>query len=216
MDEWLLKVDDLGFSYNHNKPDVLHHISFELPEKMRVGLLGDNGSGKSTLLRLLVGLLTPVTGTISLNGKVIEGNGFSQLRRRLGYVFQNSDDQLFSPIVREDVEFGPLNLGCNRAQAREVAMTTMAQLGISHLAEQVTYTLSGGEKRLVALAGVLAMNPEFLLLDEPFTGLDKKGRQRLQKILLEINKGMLVVSHDHEYLEKLTDDSLVLEDGTVI
>ena len=134
--------------------------------------MGPNGSGKTTLFHIIMGLLTPSSGTIEFFGKPVKTEkDFRKVYKKVGLLFQDADDQLFSPTVLEDVAFGPLNLGKSKLEARNIAQNTLERLGIAHFENRVTHKLSGGEKRLVALATVLSMEPELLLLDEPNTGV---------------------------------------------
>ena len=190
---------------------VLENVSLELTSGEKVGLIGPNGVGKTSLLHLLVGLLKPQQGSIFLKGqKLVAESDFVTARRSLGLLFQDSDDQLFCPTVLEDVAFGPLNLGADPKEAESTAHATLARLGIEKLADRVTYRLSGGEKRLVALATVLAMQPEILLLDEPTTGLDFETTERIGQLLAELPQAMLIVSHDTDFLAPLTDRTVIL------
>ena len=137
------------------------------------------------------------------------------MRRRVGLVFQDPDDQLFCPTVKEDIAFGPLNLGCSRQEADAVVEETLALLNLSHLKEQVTHRLSGGQKRLVALATVMAMKPDILLLDEPTNDLDEKTRVRLIEILLSLPQAMIIVSHDRAFREKVVTRTVKMENGQI-
>ena len=140
---------------------------------------------------------------------------FREVRARAGLLFQDPEDQLFSPTVAEDVAFGPLNLGWSREKVRRAVRTTLAELDLEGYEERITYKLSGGEKRLVSLACVLAMEPEVLLLDEPVAGLDDEMRERLVRILVELHYPMLVVSHDRGFLDRTTERAVRLHNGTI-
>lgn len=190
---------------------VLDNVSLALESGEKVGLVGPNGAGKTSLLHLLVGLLRPDQGSVFVKGqKRTSETDFTDARRSLGLLFQDSDDQLFCPTVLEDVAFGPLNLGSNRAEAESIARGTLAELGIEKLADRITYRLSGGEKRLVALASVLAMRPEVLLLDEPTTGLDFETTEQIWQLLAELPQSMLIVSHDVEFLGRLVARTVMI------
>ena len=193
---------------------VLTAVSLTLAPGERLALVGGNGAGKTTLLRTLVGLETPSAGRIVAFGRERRTEAdFHEVRARAGFLFQDPDDQLFSPTVIEDVAFGPLNLGLEPAAARARAMATLDRLGLAHLAPRVTHRLSGGEKRLVSLAGVLAMEPQALLLDEPTNALDETHRDRLIEILAGLGVAMVIVSHDRLFLEKLAGRAVLLKDG---
>ena len=162
-----------------------------------MGLTGPNGSGKSTLLKLIVGLVRATAGRVEVFGQFrTRERDFRDVRGRVGLLFQDSDDQLFCPTVAEDVAFGPLNLGQSRDVARRIVDETLEALGLADYQERITYQLSGGEKRLVALAAVLAMQPEVLLLDEPAAGLDGAAAERVTEVLGRLPQAMLIVSHD--------------------
>lgn len=203
-----------GLAVDRGGVPVLRHADLTLERGDRLALLGANGSGKSTLLQAMVGLLPLRAGRITAFGRPCVGEAdFRQLRRKAGLVFQDPDDQLFCPTVVEDVMFGPLNLGLRPAAARQHALETLAQLGLEALADRVTWQLSGGEKRLVSVATVLAMQPEALLLDEPTTGLDAEATDRLCAILEGLPQAMVLVSHDAAFLARLATRGILLKDG---
>jgi len=213
MTETLIRFQDVDFSYAAGRP-VLSGCSFALRAGQRIALKGPNGSGKTTLLHLIVGLLRPDAGRIEAFGEVRRREAdFHEVRCRAGLLFQNPDDQLFCPTVAEDVAFGPLNLGTPRPQVRKIVADTLKRLGLAGYEHRVTYRLSGGEKRLVALATVLAMEPEVLLLDEPASGLDPQATDRLVETLAGLSHAMLVVSHDRPFLGRTTTGTLELRDG---
>jgi cobalt/nickel transport system ATP-binding protein len=212
MTEALINIRDVEFSYSPDRP-VLGGCSFRLESGQRVALTGANGSGKTTLMHLIVGLVRPSAGRIEIFGKERrEEADFYEVRRRVGLLFQDSDDQLFCPTVAEDVAFGLLNLGFNRDQTRHIVSQILADLGLSGYENRITYQLSSGEKRLAALATVLAMQPDVLLLDEPTNSLDDQAVQRLLEILLRLPQAMILVSHDREFREKLTDQVFLLKE----
>jgi cobalt/nickel transport system ATP-binding protein len=212
VNESLISLQGIGFGYPGRT--VLDGVDFTLREGERVALLGGNGVGKSTLLQLMVGLLRPSSGRIHAFGRerIAEGD-FREVRALAGMVFQDPDDQLFCPTVLEDVAFGPLNLGLDQAAAVERAMQTLAALGLESLAGRITHKLSGGEKRLVSLATVLAMRPRVLLLDEPGNGLDAPALQRLLGHLESLPQAMLLVSHDPRLITRLANRAVLLQDG---
>lgn len=203
-----------GARFNYGERPVLSGVDLTLRAGERVALIGPNGAGKSTLLHLLVGLQAPMAGEVWGFGRPrrVEAD-FHEVRARVGLLFQDSDDQLFCPTVLEDLAFGPLNLGRSPAQARADAERTLDLLGLGGLADRVTHRLSAGEKRLVALGTVLAMDPEVLLLDEPTNGLDAVTEARLTDHLAVSPQAMLIVSHDRGFLERLATRALVLEGG---
>lgn len=212
----LIAIEKLTFGYPPQAP-IIDGLDFTLAPGERIGLVAPNGSGKTTLLHLIMGLLTPTAGALRIFGRERrQEKDFWEVRRRIGLLFQDADDQLFSPTVIEDVAFGPLNLGKTRAEALAVARSTLAFLGLEGFEERVTFKLSGGEKRLVALATVLAMEPEVLLLDEPTAGLDQRTKQRLVGILTELDLGCLVISHEYDFLTATVDHIYTLEGGRIL
>jgi cobalt/nickel transport system ATP-binding protein len=213
MAESLINIRDVEFSYSPDRP-VLGGCNFRLDAGQRVALTGANGSGKTTFLHLIVGLVRPQKGDIEIFGKIRrEESDFYEVRRRIGLLFQDSDDQLFCPTVAEDVAFGPLNLGLSRDHARQIVSQTLARLGLTGYENRITYQLSSGEKRLVALATILAMQPEALLLDEPTNSLDEQSTQRLLDILSSLPQAVILVSHDKEFRKKLTGQAYLLRQG---
>jgi len=211
--EALFRLSEVGFGFEPGRR-VLEQVSLQLGPGERLALSGAIGSGKTTLLHLMVGLLHPATGTIEAFGTIRRCEAdFREVRRRAGLLFQDSDDQLFCPTVAEDIAFGPLNLGASRAEARRVVDETLDRLGLAGFAHRVTPTLSGGEKRLVALATILAMRPDVLLLDEPTTGLDAATEARLTEILTALPQAMVIISHDQRCVERLATRRLWLQGG---
>ncbi len=200
----IFRLSGLGFAYGSGRP-VLDGLDYELRANERVALIGSNGSGKTTLLHLMMGLVRPQRGTIEAFGATRSTEAeFFEVRARAGLLFQDSDDQLFSPTVIEDIAFGPLNFGASPKQARAIAMDTLTALGLVELANRATHRLSGGQRRLVALATVLGMNPEALLLDEPSAGLDEPNVERLIEILDRLPQARIIISHDADFLARTT------------
>lgn len=209
----LIRFHHVEFCYSPGRP-VLSDCNFCLEPGQRIALLGANGSGKTTLLHLAVGLLRPAAGGVEAFGRLRQTErDFHEVRCRAGLLFQDADDQLFCPTVAEDVAFGPLNLGRSRADVRQIVAETLERLGLGGYQERITHQLSGGEKRLVALATVLAMQPEVLLLDEPTGGLDDASAQRTVELLTGLSQTMVVVSHDHTFLKSICTAALRLEQG---
>ncbi len=212
----LLELRDISYSYPDHDSPILKRINFSI-RKERIGFIGPNGSGKTTLFQIIMGLLTPGTGEVLLEGKsMVTEKDFQQLRRRLGFLFQNSDDQLFSPTVLEDVAFGPLNIGLTPAEARNISITTLKQLGLDGFQERITHKLSGGEKKLVALATILSMQPQLLLLDEPSNNLDPATRERLITILRSLDQAHIIISHDLDFLASTCTQLYTLENRTLV
>ena len=193
---------------------VLDQVSMSLMPGERLAIVGPNGAGKTTLLRTIVGLEPAEAGDVTLFGlPCATEKDFRAARPRIGFLFQDSDDQLFSPSVIEDVSFGPLNIGCTADEAETRARSALADLGIPHLADRISHKLSGGEKRLVCLAGLLAMEPEVLLLDEPTNGVDASNGALLRAALDRFTGAMVLVSHDSAFIAERASRAMVLENG---
>jgi len=215
MSEPLIFLRDVQFSYGPDRP-VLAGCNFALQAGERVSLRGGNGSGKTTLLHVIVGLLRPTGGQIEVFGRLRRAESdFHEVRRRVGLLFQDADDQLFCPTVAEDVAFGPLNLGLPRDRVRQIVAATLDAVGLRGYEHRITYKLSGGEKRLAALATVLAMGPEVLLLDEPTSGLDEQATERLVELLARLPQAMIVVSHQADVCRRITTAAVELRDGRI-
>ena len=212
----IINLKGITFSYPGAAP-VLDNLDLQFHPGERLGLVAPNGSGKTTLLHIIMGLLKPQSGQMEIFGKQIsEEKDFLEIRRRIGLLFQDSDDQLFSPTVLEDVAFGPLNLGKPKAEAIDIARNTLAYLGLEGFEARITFKLSGGEKRLVSLATVLAMQPEILLLDEPINGLDTKTREKLTRILADLDLSYIIISHDLDFLASTTNAIYTMQNGRIL
>jgi len=211
----LIKLRNLSYAYPGRR--VFEGVNFDLHCDERVALVGDNGAGKTTLLQLMVGLHKPASGKIFAFGRDRKTEAdFREVRARAGLLFQDSDDQLFCPTVLEDVAFGPLNLGKSAAEARDISERLLASLGLSGFSQRITHKLSGGEKRMVAMAAVLAMQPEVLLMDEPTTGLDQNAERRLLGYLESLQMTMVFVSHDHRLVEHLATRAVLVQKHTLV
>ena len=214
-DSPLICLKEICFSYP-GRGLILDHVNLTIRRGERIGLVGPNGSGKTTLFHIIMGLLKPTSGTVEFFGKpVATDKEFREIYKKVGLLFQDADDQLFSPTVLEDVAFGPLNLGKPKGEAKAIARNTLDTLGIRDFEERITHKLSGGEKRLVALATVLAMEPEVLLLDEPSTGLDEKTKTVLIEVLNRLDLSYILISHESEFMSKITDVMFLMENGRI-
>lgn len=210
MKKPIIKLRNISFHYD--SIEVLKNLNLEVYEGDRIGLIGPNGSGKTTLLYIIMGLLKPTSGTIEIFGKPRHTEkDFIEIRQKIGLLFQDSDSQLFCPTVKEDIAFGPLNLGKTREEAFKIVNETCELLGLKGFEDRITYKLSGGEKKLVAFATVMAMNPICYLLDEPSSGLDEETTERLLNYLRNNAQTYLLVSHDKDFINKATDKIFVLE-----
>jgi cobalt/nickel transport system ATP-binding protein len=212
----LIDLDGISFGYP-NGNQVLEGLNIRLEEGDKIGLLGENGTGKTTLFHVILGLLKPNKGEIYIFGKRRKTEqDFKEIRRVIGLLFQDSDDQLFCPSVIEDVAFGPLNMGMNHQEATDRAEQTLDELGISHLRNRIPYQLSGGEKRLVSMATILSMRPEIILLDEPTTGLDEKTRERLISVLQNYPaKAWIMISQIRSTIEAMSNKYYKMNGGRV-
>lgn len=209
----LIRLGQVSHAFESAHP-VLDGVDFALKAGEKVALLGANGTGKTTLLHVMVGLIRPRTGSVHAFGRERRAEAdFVEVRAKAGLLFQDADDQLFCPTVAEDVAFGPLNLGKSKAEARGIVHEVLDRLGLAALENRVTHKLSGGQKRLVSLAAVLAMEPEALLLDEPTNALDEATRERLLDILAGLPQAMVIVSHDREVVERLATRRVTLRGG---
>lgn len=205
-------VNNLSFSYP-GRPDTLSNVSITIQPGERVGLIGPNGAGKSTLFLSVCGVLKPAAGEIFLFGKPVVVGEF---RPEIGLVFQNPNDQLFSPSVRDDVAFGPENMGLSDEEIEHRVQEALSLTGVEKLAERVPHNLSGGEKCMVAIAGVLAMHPQLILYDEPSANLDMRARRRLIRFLQTSKETIVIASHDLELILEVCDRVLLLDDGQII
>jgi cobalt/nickel transport system ATP-binding protein len=211
----LIDLENITFSYPGGE-QVLDNLCIRLHEKERVGLIGPNGSGKTTLFHIIMGLLKPDAGVIRIFGKEVRHKkDFTSVRQSIGLLFQDAEDQLFCPTVIEDVAFGPLNQGKSIKEARSIAQKILSSLGLKGFENKVTYKLSGGEKKLVSLATVLAMRPRVLLLDEPTTGLDDKTTKKIIDILDHIDISYIFISHNMDFINRTTDRICGMVDGKI-
>ena len=213
----VMEFANVSFRYPTSKEQVLKEVSFQVQKGEFIVLCGASGSGKTTLFRCITGLVRPSKGLVRFHGKALhDEKGFHALRCKVGFVLQHADDQLFFPTVLEDVAFGPLNLGLSAAEAGEQARATLQRLGLSGFEQRLTHHLSGGEKKLVALATVLAMDPEALLLDEPTNDLDQEARQRLIDILCDLPTARMVISHDWDFLSRVCGEYRTIREGHLL
>jgi len=209
--EPLIRVSGLRYRYDDGA-QALDGVDFLLYPRETVALLGPNGSGKTTFLLHLVGLLTG-EGEVEVCGLAVKRKNLTVIRQKVGILFQDSDDQLFMPTVFDDVAFGPLNLGLDRVEVERRVHECLHQVGMEAAASRAPYHLSAGEKRRVALAGVLAMNPEILLLDEPVTFLDPPGRAALVDILHRLPQAKIIVTHDMDLARELASRAVFFSEG---
>jgi len=208
----LLTVTDLTIEYTDGTR-AIDSVRFSIDTGENVALIGANGAGKTSLLLALVGVLPPKRGDIHVGKTMLNKKTMREIRSRIGMVFQNPDDQLFMPSIFEDIAFGPRSFGCGESETAWRVNAALSRLGIEHLAKRSPLKLSGGEKRMAAIATVLAMNPEFLLFDEPTAFLDPRARRNLKTILADLPQGKLIATHDLAFAEESCSRVLLLESG---
>jgi cobalt/nickel transport system ATP-binding protein len=208
----LLSVTDLTLEYADGTR-AIDALSFSIGAGENVALAGANGAGKTSLLLALVGVLQIKSGEIRVRETVLNKKNLREVRSRVGLVFQNPDDQLFMSSIFEDVAFGPRSFGCSEAETTRRVGAALSSLGIGHLAERSPLKLSGGEKRLAAIATVLTMDPEFLLFDEPTAFLDPRARRNLTAVLSDFPQGKLIATHDLPFAKETCSRALLLQNG---
>jgi len=211
----VLDVRGLAYAY----PDghqALYGVDLQVARGERVALLGPNGAGKTTLVLHLNGILDPGAGSVAVSGLPDTKEHLPEVRRRVGIVFQDPDDQLFMPTVRDDVAFGPANAGLRGAELEARVLRALEQVGMAQFADRPPHHLSFGQRRRVAVATVLAMEPEILVLDEPSSNLDPASRRELAEILTGLDVTVLMVTHDLPYAFELCPRSVVLSDGVIV
>ncbi len=215
MNTSALALEDVAFAY----PDghqVLFGVDLDVPVGQRVAVLGPNGAGKTTLMLHLNGILTPGRGTVTVAGLPVAEPHMAEVRRRVGLVFQDPDDQLFMPTVRQDVAFGPYNLGLRGPELDERVAEAMAAVGVTDLADRPGHHLSLGQRRKVCIATVLAMRPDVLVLDEPSGTLDPASRRELLDLLANLPVTQIVVTHDLRFAQELCERTVILDAGQIV
>jgi len=210
----ILAVRELSKTYASH--DLFDRLSITFHKEERVGLIGPNGAGKTTLILHMNGIHLPQTGTVFVSGLPVTDRHLNDIRRRVGIVFQDPDDQLFMPTVREDVAFGPANLGLEGTDLDERVDEALAAVEVGDLAERPPNHLSFGQKRRVAIAGVMAMAPEILILDEPTSNLDPASRVDLTNVLDDLDVTQMIVTHDLLYALEVCERSVILDAGRIV
>lgn len=214
MSDIYINVEQLNFAYDKQHP-VLRDINLHVSQGESVGIVGANGVGKSTLLKLLVGLQLSYEGSIRIEEILVEKQTLPLVRQKTGYVFQDSDSQLFMANVYEDVAFAPRNYGLPPGEVERRVERALEQTGIGHLRDKPIYQLSGGEKKLAAIATVLSMMPDILLMDEPSAALDPKNRRNLMGILNGFSHVKLIASHDLDFILDTCERTILMADGRI-
>jgi len=212
MSHLTLSVHDLHFTYP-NGPKLFAGITFTALEHDSIAIIGANGAGKSTLLKLMVGLEMPHMGSIHLGAIPVTKSTLTQIRQKIGYVFQDSDNHLFMPSVKADVAFGPLNYGLPKETVEECVTHALTLTRITHLKDKMIHQLSGGEKKLVSLATILALTPDIMLLDEPTITLDPKNRRNLINILNTVEHLKIIATHDLDLVLDTCNRVIILSEG---
>lgn len=220
MDELFFKIDQLTHRYVDGTT-ALKNLSLSVKKGKKIALLGNNGAGKSTLFQHLNGILQPTTGSILFKGEQVQYNRkfLMTLRKQVGIVFQDPDSQLFSGNVRQDISFGPMNLGWSQEKVHKQVEWAMEQTEVTALQDRPIHFLSLGQKKRVAIAGVLAMNPEVFILDEPSAGLDAYYSKQIMHILRDIHQGdktIILSTHDVHFAYEWADEIIVMSDGEIL
>jgi cobalt/nickel transport system ATP-binding protein len=218
VDNISLEVNRLAYAYADGH-QALFGVDFKVSRGQRVALLGPNGAGKTTLVMHLNGILTAGHGEVKIDGQLVDTTdkqSLKAIRSRVGIVFQDPDDQLFMPTVREDVAFGPRNMGISGPELDSIVDQALVRVGMLEFADRPPHHLSFGQRRRVALATVLVMNPEILVLDEPSSNLDPASRRELSEIIKSLETTLLMVTHDLPYAYELCERSLILSGGQIV
>lgn len=210
----MINFESVSYSYAGGDA-VLNDLSFHIHEGEQVGLIGANGAGKSTLMKAALGVIS-TKGTITVDGLEMNRNNLPAIRKLLGYVLQDSDNQMFMPTVFEDMIFGPLNYGMSRPEAEKLVDETLASLKLEHLKNRHNHKISGGEKRMAAIATILVMNPKAMLMDEPSSALDPRNRRSLINTLNQLSVTKIIATHDLDLVLETCDRVLLLRDGKIV
>ena len=210
----MIEFQDVSFSYERGTP-VIEHLSFRIEAGESVGLIGANGAGKSTVMKLLLGLVSG-EGKVLVDGTPVEKTTLAEIRRKLGFVLQNSDHQMFMPTVYEDMMFAPLNYGATREEAERHVDAVLAQLGLEDLKHRHNHRISGGEKRMAAIATILAMEPQAILMDEPTAALDPYNRRIIINTIRELQQTKLITSHDLDMILDTCERVILISDGKIV
>ncbi|MDR0885462.1 MAG: energy-coupling factor ABC transporter ATP-binding protein [Clostridiales Family XIII bacterium] len=211
----MLNIQNLVVEYP-DKTRAIDDISFNIDSGDSCALLGLNGAGKTTLFMAVMGLIDIVSGSINVDNIELSQKTIPDMRRKVGMIFQNPDDQLFMPRIYDDIAFGPRNYGHSEEEVKEKVLSTLERLGIADLAYRSPLKLSGGEKRMAAIATVLVMNPKIIFLDEPTAFLDPRARRRLIEVLNSIPQTKLIATHDLSFAKEVTHTSIILDSGKLI
>ena len=209
----MIEFQNVSFAYGQTP--VVENLSFSIGKGETVGLIGANGAGKSTIMKLMLGLLSG-SGSIRVDGLTVNKENLSEIRRKIGFVLQDSDNQMFMPTVYEDMIFGPRNYGLSKEAADEKVDSILEQLGLRELKHRHNHKISGGEKRMAAIATILAMEPEMILMDEPSTALDPVNRRTVINTINRLPQTKLIASHDLDMILDTCQRVILLSHGTIV
>lgn len=210
-----ITLDDVHYDYPDGHP-VLRGVSLDIRPGERVAILGRNGAGKTTLLLHLNGILTPTRGVVSINGRPITKDSLREVRRSVGIVFQDPDDQLFMPTVGEDVAFGPQNFGISEPELSDRVRLALHAVGLPHVIDHAPHHLSLGQRRRAAIATILATHSDIVVLDEPTSNLDPPSRRELSHTLTDLSSTLVVVTHDLPYAHEICTRAVILDEGKIV
>ena len=211
----MIEFQNVDFSYEKDRK-VRHDMSFRIGRGESVGLIGANGAGKSTIMKLLLGLLGPDSGKVLIDGIEVKKETLGDIRAKLGFVLQNSDNQMFMPTVYEDMIFGPLNYGLPREEADRRVDEVLGRLGLEYLKNRYNHKISGGEKRMAAIATILAMEPEAILMDEPTSALDPYNRRIVINTIKGLPQTRLIASHDLDMILDICGRVILISGGRIV
>ena len=209
----MIEFQNVSFAYGQTP--VVENLSFSIQKGETVGLIGANGAGKSTIMKLMLGLLSG-SGKITVDGLTMDKSNLSEIRRKIGFVLQDSDNQMFMPTVYEDMIFGPRNYGLSKEQTERKVDAVLEQLGLQNLKYRHNHKISGGEKRMAAIATILAMEPEMILMDEPSTALDPGNRRTVINTINKLSRTKLIASHDLDMILDTCHRVILLSHGKIV
>lgn len=210
----MIKFENVSFQYEKGIP-VIKNLSFSMEAGENVGLIGANGAGKSTIMKILLGLL-PYEGNVMVDSIPVVKKNYPEIRRKLGFVLQDSDNQMFMPTVYEDMMFAPMNYGLSREEAEKRVDHILEKLGLMELKHRYNHKISGGEKRMAAIATILAMEPEVILMDEPSTALDPMNRRTLINTINQLPQAKIIASHDLDMILETCSRVILLNHGEIV
>lgn len=211
----MIQFENVSFAYEAKKP-IMSDLSFTINDGEAVGLIGANGAGKSTLMKLLLGLISPSSGRILVDGLEVNKANLAEVRKKLGFVLQDSDNQMFMPTVFEDMMFAPRNYGLSKEEAEARVDAVLEDLNLTYLKHKYNHKISGGEKRMAAIATILAMKPEAMLMDEPSTALDPVNRRTVINTINRLSMTKLIASHDLDMILDTCDRVILISKGEIV